>query len=717
MNKRIATSLILGVIGLVIFTLLAVEQVMAGQAAVPAQAANSPSNLLGVNTVLGTGFTYQGVLKDSGGNPLNSTCNFTFRLWDAESGGVKFGTDSLATGVSVVDGYFTASVNAGGEFGVSAFIGQARWLEVSVQCTGDAAVTTLSPRQALTAAPYALYAQSVGTHSHWGASWGGSGTGLTLSGGQIGLFSSGSAVGVYGISGSTTGVGVYGQGVMTGTVGIFGTAHSTSGTAGYFINTSGSGVWGRGWGVRAITGSGSPDNLHPSGNFYPAAGEFAGPNGVIGAASSDANDGFGVAGVSTGASGRGVYGYASNTAGYNYGVFGWSLSSSGIGVYGSANASTGYTNGVYGQSNSTNGSGLYGYASASTGATYGVYGQSNSTSGNGLYGYAEAATGATFGVYGQSNSNSGTGVFGITSATTGNTYGVYGQSESTSGKGVYGYTSAASGYTYGVYGESISTEGRGVYGYTNATTGVTYGVYGYSTSTAGYGVYGLSDLNGAYITAGVYGRSDADDGFGVVGHNYYAGVGVGAWSYTGNLIEAYGGDYPSGTLRFYIDQSGNVYADGTYSSPANSLDGTTRALTAIQSTEVWMEDYGRASLMDGKAVVSIAPDFAGVANLSVDYLVFVTLEGDCQGVYITNKTPTSFEVHEVNDGKSNVTFVYRIVAKQPGSENVRLPEVTIPEPAEVTRQPDEGVQPPVAPQPAVQPQPANSGQTGQEQQP
>jgi hypothetical protein len=28
-----------------------------------------------------------------------------------------------------VDGYFTAMVNAGGEFGASAFAGQARWLE------------------------------------------------------------------------------------------------------------------------------------------------------------------------------------------------------------------------------------------------------------------------------------------------------------------------------------------------------------------------------------------------------------------------------------------------------------------------------------------------------------------------------------------------------------------------------------------------------------
>ena len=44
----------------------------------------------------------------------------------------------------------------------------------------------------------------------------------------------------------------------------------------------------------------------------------------------------------------------------------------------------------------------------------------------------------------------------------------------------------------------------------------------------------------------------------MAGHNYYGDVGVGAWSYFGNLIEAYSGDYPGGTLRFYVDQAGNI---------------------------------------------------------------------------------------------------------------------------------------------------------------
>ncbi len=108
---------------------------------------------------LGTGFTYQGQLSDDAGSPINAACDFIFRLWDAESSGAQIGADSPAANVTVTGGYFTALVNTAGEFGGDAFGGQARWLEVSLRCPAGAGdYTTLAPRQALTAAPYASYA-------------------------------------------------------------------------------------------------------------------------------------------------------------------------------------------------------------------------------------------------------------------------------------------------------------------------------------------------------------------------------------------------------------------------------------------------------------------------------------------------------------------------------------------------------------------------------
>ena len=73
--------------------------------------------------------------------------------YDAEApGGVQVG-DAITRSVGVSDGYFTEQL----DFGGGAFDGEARWLEVRVKCAGDGDYTDLG-RQALTAAPYALYA-------------------------------------------------------------------------------------------------------------------------------------------------------------------------------------------------------------------------------------------------------------------------------------------------------------------------------------------------------------------------------------------------------------------------------------------------------------------------------------------------------------------------------------------------------------------------------
>ncbi len=257
--------------------------------------------------------------------------------------------------------------------------------------------------------------------------------------------------------------------------------------------------------------------------------------------------------------------------------------------------------------------------------------------------------------------NSGTGVFGY-----GWGYGVQGKAGSDTGKGVYGYSNATSGNTVGVSGQSDSTSGVGTMGYTSNTTGPNVGVYGQARGN---------------------GTSGDNRSWGTVGHHYWYGVGVGAWSYGGRLIEAYSGDYPGGTLRFYIDGSGNVWADGTYNTYATSnLDGETHATTSVQSTEAWLEDFGRGELVDGVAVITIAADFGGIAALTQEYMVFVTLEGDCQGVYINNKTPTTFEVHELNGGRSSLPFGYRIVARPAGAETTRLPVVYVPATVEVPRE-------------------------------
>jgi len=103
----------------------------------------------------------------------------------------------------------------------------------------------------------------------------------------------------------------------------------------------------------------------------------------------------------------------------------------------------------------------------------------------------------------------------------------------------------------------------------------------------------------------ILGRSNSNDGYGLAGWNYVNGVGVGAWSYNGNLIEAYAGDYTGGTLRFYVDNAGNVRYAGT-SAPMVAIPSPTGgtpsyvSLYSLAAAEAWYEDLGSSSLVSGR---------------------------------------------------------------------------------------------------------------------
>lgn len=100
-----------------------------------------------------TAFTYQGSLTDNG-QPANGVYDFRFDLYDAADTGALLGTVTVDD-VTVTRGTFTVQL----DYGSGAFNGQARWLEIAVRLgTSTDTYTTLAPRQALTAAPYAHFA-------------------------------------------------------------------------------------------------------------------------------------------------------------------------------------------------------------------------------------------------------------------------------------------------------------------------------------------------------------------------------------------------------------------------------------------------------------------------------------------------------------------------------------------------------------------------------
>jgi len=112
---------------------------------------------------LTTAFTYQGELSNASA-PADGAYDLRFSLFDAASGGAQVGTTLCVDNVQVVSGRFIVQLDFG-----SQYAGQQRFLEVRVRadsgqaCANTTGYTTLTPRQPLTAAPYANYATGAGT--------------------------------------------------------------------------------------------------------------------------------------------------------------------------------------------------------------------------------------------------------------------------------------------------------------------------------------------------------------------------------------------------------------------------------------------------------------------------------------------------------------------------------------------------------------------------
>ena len=107
----------------------------------------------------GTAFTYQGRLND-GANPASGSYDLRFAIYDAVTNGGSQGVTltNAATGVS--NGLFTVTLDFGNQF-----TGADRWLEIAVRTNGGGAFDTLTPRQKVTATPYAIQAVCAATAS------------------------------------------------------------------------------------------------------------------------------------------------------------------------------------------------------------------------------------------------------------------------------------------------------------------------------------------------------------------------------------------------------------------------------------------------------------------------------------------------------------------------------------------------------------------------
>ncbi len=203
--------------------------------------------------------------------------------------------------------------------------------------------------------------------------------------------------------------------------------------------------------------------------------------------------------------------------------------------------------------------------------------------------------------------------------------------------------------------------GDGADGFTAQSTG--QGIYGFNANTSGTGIIGAGNnvaSGGNYLVAGSGG------------------------AFTGNTTGIYAKyiSTSNGSAALYtVDNVGNVVAvnsysggaqykiigSGTVSTVAENTDNKSKVvLHAPEAPEILFEDYGNGELVSGKAHVNIDPIFSKniVVNDKHPLRVFIQLEGDCNGVYVTGKSKTGFDVVELQKGNSNVSFQWHIVCNR-----------------------------------------------------
>ena len=421
--------------------------------------------------------------------------------------------------------------------------------------------------------------------------------------------------------------------------------------------------------------------------------------------------------------------------GSHYGVHSSAAGSADLSTFGAwsegTNTSTGDAYGGYFRANSSGTGNHYAISGnaygASSSATYGINAVASNTStgsacagnfsaesdGSGIhYGVLSSAVGAadpsTFGVYSTStNSSTGDvygGFFKANSSGTGVHVAVSGNAYGASPSIVYGSFGSAqntsSGLAYGGYFKTTASgtgDHFGLRAEGNGSSGSVHGIYCSATSTGSGTAYGgeffvPDDGNSSHV--GISARAEganASSHYGVMGIGVNSSSGTAYGGYfsaqgggTGARIGVYAscpfsGNAMAGVFEGSIYVSGNLVVDGVKSAAVKLGDNDYRTVYCQESPENWFEDFGEGQLVNGTAHINIEPLFLQTVTIDDAHpmKVFVQLEGDCKGVYVTKST-AGFDVKELQGGNSNVSFSYRIVAKRKGFEDVRLETVNAP---------------------------------------
>jgi len=115
------------------------------------------------------------------------------------------------------------------------------------------------------------------------------------------------------------------------------------------------------------------------------------------------------------------------------------------------------------------------------------------------------------------------------------------------------------------------------------------------------------------------------------------------------------------TVNGNVTVKGNVTVSGAKHAAVAFSGGTHRVLYYLESPESWFEDFGFGTLVNGRASISLDPDFASTVHTD-QYHVFVTEYDNNSALYVTARSAIGFEVR-AGAGAVDSSFSYRVVAK------------------------------------------------------
>ncbi|MBN4062507.1 hypothetical protein JYU20_04840, partial [Bacteroidales bacterium AH-315-I05] len=219
------------------------------------------------------------------------------------------------------------------------------------------------------------------------------------------------------------------------------------------------------------------------------------------------------------------------------------------------------------------------------------------------------------------------------------------------------------GTNVGIFGTATTAGGSGVYGSIGQADG--FGIDGFNTNTSGTGIIGTgNNQTGTYLVSGT-GGAFTGQRIGIYGK-------VGADSITAGVLRAGGYFYSNLSSYVYVGAvttagvNRKIEGNGTVNTIVKDLNNNLVVMSASEAPENLFEDYGKGQLSNGTAHIDLDPIFSKniVVNNDHPLRVFIQLEGDCNGVYVADKSANGFDVTELKKGKSNTKFMWHVVANR-----------------------------------------------------